>query len=73
MPLIETSDGPDWRRRTTKQEFMIWFGWLIGTAIVVYAFHLISEKTIWFFVQDAGTQAMDIGTRMVPPKISYMD
>ncbi|GIT73599.1 MAG: hypothetical protein Ct9H300mP28_34130 [Pseudomonadota bacterium] len=33
----------------------------------------ISEKTIWFFVQDAGTQAMDIGSRMVPPKFTYMD
>jgi phosphonate transport system permease protein len=73
MPLIETPDGPDWRRRTTKKEFMVWFGWLVGTAIVVYAWTLISEKTIWFFVEDAGRQAMDIGTRMLPPKFSYME
>lgn len=73
MPLIETSDGPDWRRRTTKKEFMVWFGWLVGTAIVVYAWTLISEKTIWFFVEDAGRQAIDIGTRMMPPKFSYME
>lgn len=72
MPLIETSDGPIWKRRTTKKTFFIWFGWLIGLAIVTYAWQLISEKTIWFFVTDAPQQAMDIGSRMIPPKISYM-
>ena len=72
MPLIETASGPDWKRRTTKKQLMIWFGWLIGIAIVVYAWQLISEKTIWFFVQDAPKQAMDIGGRMIPPKLSYM-
>lgn len=73
MPLIETKDGPDWRRRTTRKEFAVWFGWLVGTAIVVYAWSLISEKTVWFFVEDAGRQAMDIGSRMIPPKFSYME
>ncbi len=72
MPMIETSEGPLWKRRTTKTQFAIWFGWLVGIAIVVYAWQLISEKTIWFFVQDAGKQAADIGSRMVPPKFSYM-
>jgi phosphonate transport system permease protein len=71
--MIERSDGLDWRRRTTKEELGVWLGWLIGTAIVVYAWTLISEKTIWFFVQDAGRQALDIGSRMYPPKFSYMD
>jgi phosphonate transport system permease protein len=73
MPLIETKDGPDWRRRTTRKEFYVWFGWFVGTAIVVYAWTLISEKTVWFFVEDAGRQAMDIGSRMIPPKFSYME
>ena len=70
MPKIESSKGLGWRKNTTKQEMMIWLGWLIGLSIVTYAWHLISEKTIWFFVQDAGTQAMDIGSRMVPPKLT---
>lgn len=73
MPMIETPDGLAWRRRTTKRELAIWLGWLIGVAIVVYAWIPISEKTIWFFVQDAGTQAVDIGGRMFPPKFSYME
>lgn len=73
MPLLETPNGPDWRRRTTKQEFMVWFSWLIALSIITFAWHLISEKTVWFFVQDAGRQAVDIGTRMFPPKFSYME
>lgn len=72
MPLIETSDGPMWKRRTTKKTLFIWLGWLIGLAIVTYPWQLISEKTIWMFVSDAPQQAMDIGSRMIPPKISYM-
>jgi phosphonate transport system permease protein len=73
MPQIDHPDGPVWRRRTTAQELKNWLGWLIGTSIVVYAWTLISEKTIWFFVEDAGNQAADIATRMFPPKFSYME
>ena len=73
MPKIERSAGLSWRKHTTKKELTIWLYWLIGLSVVTYAWHLVSEKTIWFFVQDAGTQAMDIGSRMVPPKFTYMD
>ncbi len=73
MPQFDTPEGAIWRRRTTRQQWAVWFSWLTGTAIVVYAWELISAKTIWMFVQDAGTQAADIGTRMFPPKISYME
>ena len=73
MPKIERSAGLSWRKHTSKKELTIWLYWLIGLSVVTYAWHLISEKTIWFFVQDAGTQAMDIGSRMVPPKFTYMD
>ena len=72
MPRIETDRGPLWQRRATRTQFAIWFGWLIGIAIVYYAWHLISEKTVWFFVEDAPRQAADIASRMVPPKWSYM-
>lgn len=73
MPVLETSDGPVWRRRTSRAQWAIWLCWLIGTAIVVYCWQLISEKTVWFFVTDAPAQAADLATRMVPPKWSYMD
>lgn len=73
MAVIETTDGPVWKRRTTNRQFAIWFAWLIAVAIVVYCAKLISDKTVWFFVLDAGTQAADMAERMIPPKWSYMD
>lgn len=73
MPMLERQDGLDWRRRTTKKEFLVWFSWLIGLAIVTYAWKLVSDKTVWFFVHDAGRQAADIGSRMFPPKLSYLN
>lgn len=73
MAVIETPTGPVWKRRTTQKQWLIWFGWLVGTAIVVFSAKLISDKTIWFFVTDSGTQAIDMAERMVPPKWSYME
>ncbi len=73
MPMIDAPGGPLWQRRTTKTQLLIWFGWFIAIAIVAYAWHLISEKTIWFFVEDAPRQAADIGRRMIPPDLSYMN
>ncbi len=73
MAVIDSTDGPIWRRRTTGKQLAIWCGWLVGVAIVVYCFKLISDKTIWMFVLDSGIQAADMASRMVPPKWSYMD
>lgn len=57
-----------WQRRTPRKQVAIWAGWFFGTAIFVYCFQLISEKTIWAFVIDALAQAMDFGNRMYPPE-----
>ena len=73
MPVSQQADTRIWQRRTTKAQFAVWFGWLLGVAIFVYCWQLISEKTIWFFVMDAPTQAADMAERMVPPKWSYME
>ena len=73
MPVRDTDSGPEWQRRTTGRQWAIWFGWLIGIAIVGYAWKLISDKTVWFFVSDAGRQAADMASRMVPPKWAYVD
>ncbi len=63
----------EWQRRATGKQLMIWAGWLIGVAIFVYCWRLISDKTIWMFVEDAPRQAADLAERMVPPKWSYME
>lgn len=73
MPVSGTSQEPVWKRRTTTQQWLIWAGWLVGVAIVAFAWKPISDKTVWFFVWDSGTQAADLATRMIPPKWSYMD
>jgi phosphonate transport system permease protein len=72
MPVKTKNCEKIWQRRETKERMSHWFGWLIGTAIVVYAWTLISEKTVWFFVQDAPRQAADMGSRMIPPKWAYI-
>ena len=62
-----------WQRRERGKQLAIWAGWLAGTAVFVYCWQLISEKTIWIFVLDAPNQAADLVERMVPPKWSYMN
>jgi phosphonate transport system permease protein len=61
-----------WQRRDRKTQLAIWAAWLIATALFVYCFNLISERTIWAFVWDAPTQAADLGARMVPPDWGYI-
>ena len=72
MPTMTRNGDLSWKHRATATQLRNWAAWLIGLAIVSFAWHLISEKTIWFFVQDAPRQAADMGARMVPPKWSYM-
>lgn len=72
MPIIETKDGPVWKRRTTLKQWLIWAAWLTGACIAAYAWKLISDKTIWPFVWDAPRQMLDIGGRMIPPDVTYM-
>ena len=72
MPMIETTDGPIWRKRTPLKQWLIWGAWLVGLCVAVYAWNLISEKTIWMFVWDAPRQMADIGKRMFPPDWGYM-
>ena len=61
-----------WRRRTTREQWLVWAAWLAGTALFIYCFSLISEKTIWVFVTDAPAQAADLAVRMVPPDWGYI-
>ena len=72
MPTMTRNGDLSWKHRATATQLRNWAAWLIGIAIVSFAWHLISEKTIWFFVQDAPRQAADMGARMIPPKWSYM-
>ena len=72
MPVHTLHDTRIWRRRTTRAEWGIWLGWLLGLSLFTLCWHLISERTIWMFVLDAPTQARDLADRMVPPKWDYI-
>jgi phosphonate transport system permease protein len=62
-----------WQLRNRNQRLLSWFIWLLGTALFVYCWHLVSENTTWFFVWDAPRIAADIGSRMMPPRWSYIN
>ncbi|MGR3722420.1 phosphonate ABC transporter, permease protein PhnE [Abyssibius alkaniclasticus] len=67
-----TSYKQVWTYRTPRGRLLLWGGWLALVALFVWCWQLMTEKTIWFFVLDAPTQAADIGGRMFPPRWAYM-
>ncbi len=72
MAVKQREGMTTWQRRERGVQLAIWAAWLAGTAIFVYCWRLISDKTMWMFVWDAPEQAVDLAERMVPPKWSYM-
>ena len=73
MPVSTINDTKVWQRRERGRQLTIWACQFLTVALVVYCWELVSERTIWEFVNDAPRQAMDLAERMVPPKWSYMD
>jgi phosphonate transport system permease protein len=73
MPIAVKNGTKIWQRRERGRQFAIWSGWFFGTIVFLYCFKLISDRTTWFFVTDAGRQAADLGVRMVPPNWSYIN
>jgi phosphonate transport system permease protein len=73
MPQKIDNGTKVWHRRTSKEQMLHWFLWLIAVSIFVYCWQLVSEKTIWIFVLDSPAQAADMAERMVPPKWGYLD
>ena len=62
-----------WQHRNRNQQLYSWFLWLVGTAIFIYCWQIVSASTTWFFVWDAPRIAADIGSRMMPPRWSYIN
>ena len=61
-----------WSYRTPRGRLLLWGGWLALVALFVWCWKIMTKDTIWLFVQDAPRQASDIGSRMLPPRWSYM-
>ena len=73
MPVLETAQGPVWRRRDRREALTRWGMWLIGVLVFLWCWARISDATTWFFVWDAPTIAGDILSRATPPRWSYID
>lgn len=71
MVLKIVKETKIWERRDHSAKLKIWLVWLAVTVVFIFCWRLISENTIWEFVWDAPQQAMDLGSRMLPPKWSY--
>lgn len=72
MPNATVDGRTTWRRRTSRGEWLLWAGWLAFVALFVVCWQVMTKDTIWAFIADAPQQAGDIGSRMVPPRWSYM-
>ncbi len=61
-----------WTHRTPKTRLMLWAFWAALVALFVWCWQVMTAGTIWAFVWDAPRQAADIGSRMFPPRLSYL-
>ncbi|MFO7765239.1 MAG: phosphonate ABC transporter, permease protein PhnE [Pelovirga sp.] len=73
MPIRDRDESKSWQHRTSRQQWLAWFGWLLLGALFVFCWRLMNENTLWIFVQDAPQQVMDITDRMTPPRWVYME
>ncbi len=71
--MSETRHPPVWQHRTTGKRLLMWFGWLCLVALCVLCWQIMTKDTIWAFVSDAPRQAADLGSRMIPPRWSYLE
>ena len=67
MPLSHLDKVPVWQRREPVKQYAIWAGWFVGVALFLLCFKVISDNTIWEFLEDAGEQGLSLLGRMVPP------
>ncbi len=74
MPSISRSDGRRaWHRHSPRERLAFWLGWLALVALFGFCWQVMTHTTIWAFVSDAPEQALDLGSRMIPPRWSYLD
>ena len=67
-----TPSVPVWRKRTSRNELILFAAWVLTLAFVSWAFQVMTNDTIWAFVSDAPKQMQDIGSRMMPPAWSFV-
>lgn len=73
MPVQAVGGRRFWQKRTLARQLLQAFGWAVAVLIVAFCWQLISQRTLWVFVEDAPRQAVDLLSRMVPPKWEYIN
>ncbi len=72
MPVSTSPQGaPLWQRRTTRAQWLQFAAWLLGISLFLLCWKVISDNTMWVFVEDAGRQGSDLISRMMPPRWEY--
>lgn len=62
-----------WNKRVSTQEWLWWIAWFLSISFFTFCFLHMTKDTLWIFVYDASTQAMDLMDRMFPPRWSYIN
>ena len=70
---LNTFSIPVWRKRTTRNDLIVFAAWVLMLAFVSWTFQVMTKDTIWAFVTDAPAQMRDIGSRMMPPAWSFVN
>jgi phosphonate transport system permease protein len=73
MPVVHSNTTKIWQRRSHSDRIRLWALQFILLVLFLLSWRLMNENTMWMFVQDAPRQAVDIGSRMLPPRWSYME
>lgn len=74
MPVSTSFAGlPLWQRRTTAAQWLRFAAWLFGLCLFLLCWRVISDNTMWVFVEDAGRQGSDLLRRMLPPRWEYAE
>ncbi|MCF6272910.1 MAG: phosphonate ABC transporter, permease protein PhnE [Rhodobacteraceae bacterium] len=73
MPMQEKNGQKVWQLRTTKSQWIRWGMWLVGLVIFILSWQEISDKTLWFMMDNVGEVIVDIGSRATPPRWSYIN
>ena len=72
MPVLALDDGRrSWRHITPSVAILRFSAWLALAALTVWCWRVMTQDTIWAFVESAPQQAADIFGRMLPPRWSY--
>ncbi len=73
MPMQEKNGQKLWQLRTTQSQWIRWGMWLAGLVLFILSWQEISDKTLWFMMDNVGEVVVDIGSRALPPRWSYID